>query len=387
MLDLVEDVEVLECEAEWEALLLESRLVKDLKPRFNELLKDDKTFPYLAVTVRDQFPGVYVTRNPSDPRFEGARVFGPFTSVHALRSAVTVMQRVFQYRTCELDIKADDPANRRFRPCLLHSIGQCTAPCANRVTVARYRADVDRFLRFLGSKRSVLVRELQGEMERASAERRFEDAAALRDQIHALGKLDDRETRRGLEQEWQPELTVFAGDPKVGMRSLQRALGLGSDIRCLEAIDIAHLGGEETVGSKVCFVDGRPFKDAYRRYRITTAGNDDYRAIREVVSRRMREAQGEDELLPDVLLIDGGIGQLHAALEAMEDFARRPAIVISLAKKEELIFVHRESEPIRLPRTNAGLRLCQSARDEAHRFARRYHHLLRRNRTLGQDPG
>jgi excinuclease ABC subunit C len=387
MLDLVEDVEVLECEAEWEALLLESRLVKDLKPRFNELLKDDKTFPYLAVTVRDQFPGVYVTRNPSDPRFEGARVFGPFSSVHALRSAVTVMQRVFQYRTCELDIKADDPANRRFRPCLLHSIGQCTAPCANRVTVARYRADVDRFLRFLGSKRSVLVRELQGEMERASAERRFEDAAALRDQIHALGKLDDRETRRGLEQEWQPELTVFAGDPKVGMRSLQRALGLGSDIRCLEAIDIAHLGGEETVGSKVCFVDGRPFKDAYRRYRITTAGNDDYRAIREVVSRRMREAQGEDELLPDVLLIDGGIGQLHAALEAMEDFARRPAIVISLAKKEELIFVHRESEPIRLPRTNAGLRLCQSARDEAHRFARRYHHLLRRNRTLGQDPG
>ena len=383
MLDVVEDVEVLECEAEWEALLLESRLVKDLKPRFNELLKDDKTFPYLAVTVRDQFPGVYVTRNPSDPRFEGARIFGPFTSVHALRSAVTVMQRVFQYRTCELDIKADDPANRRFRPCLLHSIGQCTAPCANRVTVARYRTDVDRFLRFLGSKRSVLVRELQGEMERASEERRFEDAAALRDQIHALGKLDDRETRRGMEQEWQPELTVFAGDPMVGMRSLQRALGLDAPIRCLEAIDIAHLGGEETVGSKVCFVDGRPFKDAYRRYRITTAGNDDYRAIREVVSRRMREGQGADELVPDVLLIDGGIGQLHAALEAMEDFARRPAIVISLAKKEELIFVHRESEPIRLPRTNAGLRLCQSARDEAHRFARRYHHVLRRRRTLG----
>ena len=385
MLELVEDVEVLECEAEWEALLLESRLVKDLKPRFNELLKDDKTFPYLAVTVRDQFPGVYVTRNPSDPRFEGARIFGPFTSVHALRSSVTVMQRVFQFRTCELDIKADDPANRRFRPCLLHSIGQCTAPCANRVTVSRYRADVDRFLRFLGSRRSVLVRELQGEMERASEERRFEDAAALRDQIHALGKLDDRETRRGMEHEWQPELTVFAGDPMVGMRSLQRALGLDAPIRCLEAIDIAHLGGEETVGSKVCFVDGRPFKDAYRRYRITTAGNDDYRAIHEVVSRRMGEAQGADELVPDVLLIDGGIGQLHAALEAMEGFARRPAIVISLAKKEELIFVHRESEPIRLPRTNAGLRLCQSARDEAHRFARRYHHLLRRRRTFGED--
>ena len=171
MLDVVADFEFLECEAEWEALLLESRLVKDIKPRFNELLRDDKTFPYLAVTVREEFPGVYVTRNPADERFAGARIFGPFTSVHALRSAVTLMQRVFQYRTCELDIKADDPANRRFRPCLLHSIGQCTAPCANRVGKERYRRDVDRFLRFLGSKRSAMTRELQSEMEKAAQER------------------------------------------------------------------------------------------------------------------------------------------------------------------------------------------------------------------------
>ena len=385
MLDWVEDVEVLECEAEWEALLLESRLVKDLHPRFNELLKDDKTFPYLAVTVREEFPGVYVTRNPSDERFAGARVFGPFTSVHALRSAVTVMQRAFQFRTCDLAIRSDDPANRRFRPCLLHSIGQCTAPCANRVDPDRYRRDVDRFLRCLSSRRSVLVRELQGEMERASAERRFEDAAVLRDQVHALSKLDDRETRRGEEYDWQPELMVFAGDPAVGARSLQRTLGMDRPIRCMEAIDIAHLGGEETVASKVCFVDGKPFKDAYRRYRIATAGNDDFRAIREVVSRRWRDAQEDRELLPDVLLIDGGLGQLNAALEALAEFPDRPAMVISLAKKEELIHVERESEPIRLARNNAGLRLCQAIRDEAHRFARRYHHLLRRNRTLGRD--
>ncbi len=385
MLDWVTDVEVLECEAEWEALLLEARLVKDLHPRFNELLKDDKTFPYLAVTVREEFPGVYVTRNPSDDRFAGARIFGPFTSVHALRSAITVMQRAFQFRTCDLAIRSDDPANRRFRPCLLHSIGQCTAPCANRVAPERYRRDVDRFLRCLSSRRSVLVRELQAEMERASAERRFEDAAVLRDQVHALSKLDDRETRRGEEYDWQPELMVFAGDPAVGARSLQRTLGMDRPIRCMEAIDIAHLGGEETVASKVCFVDGKPFKDAYRRYRITTAGNDDFRAIRETVSRRWRDAQEDRELLPDVLLIDGGLGQLHAALEALEEFPDRPAMVISLAKKEELIHVERESEPIRLARNNAGLRLCQAIRDEAHRFARRYHHLLRRNRTLGHD--
>ena len=385
MLDVVVDFDVLPCEAEWEALLLEARLVKDIHPRFNELLRDDKTFPYLVVTVRDEFPAVFVTRNPADERYRGARVFGPFTSVHALRTAVTLMQRVFRFRTCELDIKADDPANRRFRPCLLHSIGQCTAPCANMIGKQRYREDIDRFVRFLGSKRSAMVREMEEEMAKASAERRFEDAAVLRDQIHALRKLDDRETRSGAEYDWQPEVTVFSGDPMVGARSLQRTLGLEKPVRCMEAIDIAHLGGGETVGSKVCFVDGRPFKDGYRRYRIESAQNDDYRSIREVVSRRYREAGDGDELYPDVILIDGGLGQLHAALEAFEQLRIQPPMVISLAKKEELIYVQRESEPIRLARNNAGLRLCQSIRDEAHRFAQHYHHLLRRKRTLGEE--
>ena len=385
MLDVVVDFDILPCEAEWEALLLEARLVKDIHPRFNELLRDDKTFPYLVVTVRDEFPAVFVTRNPADERYRGARVFGPFTSVHALRTAVTLMQRVFRFRTCELDIKADDPANRRFRPCLLHSIGQCTAPCANMVGKQRYREDIDRFLRFLGSKRSAMVREMEEEMAKASAERRFEDAAVLRDQVHALRKLDDRETRSGAEYDWQPEVTVFSGDPMVGARSLQRTLGLEKPVRCMEAIDIAHLGGGETVGSKVCFVDGRPFKDGYRRYRIESAQNDDYRSIREVVSRRYREAGEGDELYPDVILIDGGLGQLHAALEAFEQLRIQPPMVISLAKKEELIYVQRESEPIRLARNNAGLRLCQSIRDEAHRFAQHYHHLLRRKRTLGEE--
>jgi excinuclease ABC subunit C len=154
----------------------------------------------------------------------------------------------------------------------------------------------------------------------------------------------------------------------------------------MEAIDIAHLGGSETVASKVCFIDGRPFKDAYRRYRIETAGNDDYRAIREAVSRRYREAGSGAELFPDVILIDGGLGQLHAALEAFAELGSQPPMVISLAKKEELIFVQRESEPIRLARNNAGLRLCQAIRDEAHRFAQRYHHILRRRSTLGEAP-
>ncbi|MFO0963428.1 MAG: UvrB/UvrC motif-containing protein [Phycisphaerales bacterium] len=385
MLDLVRDFEVLECEAEWEALLLEARLVKDIHPRFNEMLRDGKSFPYLAVTMRDEFPGVFVTRNPAEPRFQGARLFGPFTSVGALRNAVGLLQRVFQFRTCELEIRSEEPSNRWFRPCLLHSIGQCTAPCANRISPELYRRDIDRLMRFLGGRRSALTRELQGEMERAAAERRFEDAAVLRDQIQALGKLDDRETRTGPEYDWQPEVTISALDPMAGAKSLQRTLGLDQPVRCIEAIDIAHLGGGETVGSKVCFVDGRPFKEGYRRFRIQSVDNDDYRAIREVVSRRYREAGAGTELYPDVILIDGGLGQLHAALDAFSELEIQPPMVISLAKKEELVYVQRESEPLRLSRSHAGLRLCQAIRDEAHRFAQHYHHVLRRKRTLGEE--
>ena len=389
MLPLIEDFDVVECEGEWEALLLESRLVKDIRPRFNERLTDDKTFPYLAVTLRDEFPGVFVTRNPADDRFKGARIFGPFTSKHALRQAVQLMQRVFRYRTCELDIRSDDPRNRTFRPCLLHSIGQCTAPCANRISPEDYRADIDRFVRFLGSKRSRMLKELRDEMDAASTRLDFERAAVLRDQIRSIERLDERERRRSEDGEfdWQPEVTSFVHDPAKGVQSLQKTLGLDEPIRCMEAIDIAHLGGDETVGSKVCFIDGRPFKDGYRRFRIRSVDNDDYMAIREVVSRRYREAGQGQELYPDVILIDGGLGQLHAALEAFEQLDVKPPMVISLAKKEELIHVQRRGEPIRLGRENLGLKLCQAIRDEAHRFAQHYHHLLRKKAMLGEDDG
>ncbi len=199
MLDLIDEFEVIECEGEWEALLMEARLIKDIRPRFNERLTDDKTYPYLAVTVRDDFPGVYVTRTPMDPEFKGARIFGPFTSVYALREAVQLLQRVFKYRTCTLDITAGDSKNRYFRPCLLHAIDQCTAPCADRISREEYRADVDRFIRFLGSKRSTMLREMNREMEQAATEQKYERAAVLRDQIRSIEKLDER-LRRAIDR-------------------------------------------------------------------------------------------------------------------------------------------------------------------------------------------
>lgn len=399
MLDVVHDFDTIGCESEWEALLAENRLIKDIGPKFNVRLTDDKTYPYLAMTMKEDFPRVYVTRNLSDPLLSGsppAKIFGPFASAGSLREAVALLQRVFKFRTCSLDIVEDDPKNRSFRPCILHSIGRCTAPCADRIGKEAYREDTDRFVRFLTSKRSAMMREMRDEMERASGAMEFERAAVLRDQIRAIDKLDDR-AKGGTRDAWQPETELRPADPKKGVRSLQRTLEkeagyAGPTIRCIEAIDIAHLQGGETVGSKVCFVDGRPLKAEYRRFRIKgvsktgpdgRAGvNDDYASIREVVSRRYREAGAGHELYPDVILIDGGLGQLHAAMEAFETLETPPPMVISLAKKEELIYVQAHREPIRLGRENPGLRLCQAIRDEAHRFAQHYHHILRRKKTL-----
>ncbi|TVQ29965.1 MAG: excinuclease ABC subunit UvrC [Phycisphaeraceae bacterium] len=382
MLGLIHAFETIECESEWEALLAEARLIKDIRPRFNARLTDDKTFPYLAITMRDDFPGVYITRSPSDPEFRGARILGPFTSGYALRESVQLLQRVFKFRTCHLDIEDGDPKLRFFRPCILHPINQCTAPCGAKISKEAYRRDIDRFVRFITSKRSVMLREMRREMQEASEALEFEKAATLRDQINALEKLDDRGKRS---DKWQPETESFYTDPQKGLASLQRTLGVDEPIRCMEAIDIAHLGGGETVGSKVCFVDGRPLRNEYRRYKIRTVDNDDYAAIREVVSRRYRDAGVGAELYPDLILIDGGLGQLHAALEAFDQLDVHPPLVVSLAKKEELIYVQGRTEPVKLGRENAGLRLCQAIRDEAHRFAQHYHHILRRKKTLEED--
>jgi excinuclease ABC subunit C len=264
----------------------------------------------------------------------------------------------------------------------LYNINQCTGPCAAKVGKDEYGADVDRFVKFLGTKQSVMLRELREEMERASAELRFEKAASLRDQIRAIERLSERGTTG---QGWQPETETIIFEPEKAIRSLQKTLEMEEEIRCIEGIDIAHLQGNETVGSKVCFIDGRPFKNEYRRYKIQSVANDDYSSIREVVSRRYREAGDGNELFPDVILIDGGLGQLHAALEAFAAMNRKPPMVISLAKKEELVYVQQRSEPIRLGRENLGLKLLQSIRDEAHRFAQHYHHVLRRKKTLEEE--
>lgn len=380
MLKDIDHVETIECDTEWEALLLESRLIKDHRPKYNTLQLDGKTYPYLVITLKDDFPGIFVTRTPSDIQFKGAKIFGPFTSSGALNESIYMLQTVFKFRTCSLDIREGNPANRFFRPCLLHAINRCSAPCANRINKEKYRDDIDGFLRCITSKRSVMLRDLRQRMELASDSKDYEQAATIRNQIDALNKLDYRGSSN---VEWQSEVTVFAKNPATGVIALQRALGVESELRCIECFDIAHLQGGETVGAKVSFIDGRPHKDGYRRYKIKTSSNDDYMSMREIISRRYRQAGKGLELYPDLVVIDGGKGQLSAAMDAFAILEKHPPLVISLAKKEELIYMVGKEQPVKLSRNNDGLKLVQAIRDEAHRFAQHYHHYLRNKKTFG----
>ncbi len=213
-------------------------------------------------------------------------------------------------------------------------------------------------------------------MQEASAAMLFEKAARLRDDIEALKKLGQRGDAA---RDVQPE--VFPIDPKKGLLGLRKVLGLEKTPRTIEGVDIAHLGGDETVASLVSFIDGLPFKPGYRRFRIRSVrGVDDFASIREVVARRFRRLSREEEAFPDVLLIDGGKGQLNAALEAFRLLGVEPPTLLSLAKREEEIYRPGDEEPLRLSRHSAALRLLQYVRDEAHRFAQHYHHILRRKK-------
>jgi excinuclease ABC subunit C len=373
LVKLIADVDFVPADSEVDALLMEARLVKDIRPRFNVELKDDKTFPYLQIRVREEFPRVEFTRSP---RRRGVRLYGPFTSARTLRQAMQVLQRIFQFRTCSLDIRSDDDRWRWFRPCLLHSIRQCTAPCNFRVTRDEYRKQIRKLILVMEGKKERLIKEMEKEMHEASAATLFEKAARLRDDIDALRKLGQRGDAA---RDVQPE--VFPIDPKRGLLGLKKVLGLEKAPRTIEGVDVAHLGGNETVASLVSFIDGLPFKPGYRRFRIRSVrGVDDFASIREVVTRRFRRLSQEEEAFPDVLLIDGGKGQLNAALEAFRMLGVEPPTLLSLAKREEEIYRPGAGEPLRLSRHSAALRLLQYVRDEAHRFAQHYHHILRRKK-------
>ena len=374
----IQHVDYLETDSEVDALLLEARLIKDIQPRFNTELKDDKTFPYLEISTREDFPRVEFTRKP---QAKGTKLYGPFPNATQLRGTITVLQKIFRFRTCTLDIHEDDERWKWYRPCLLHSINQCTAPCNLRIDKEEYRRDIQKLRMVLEGKKQKLLKEMKQEMIQAANERKYERAARIRDDIQAIQSLHER---GNLEDHAQPE--VFYIDPEKGLQGLKKVFQLSEIPRRIEGVDIAHLQGGETVASLVQFLDGLPFKHGYRRYKIRTVkGVDDYASIREVISRRFRKLSQEGESFPDILLIDGGRGQLNAALAAMRAIDVSPPLTISLAKREEEIYLPDEEEPRRLSKHSYALRLLQYVRDESHRFAQSYHHLLRGKAIIPQE--
>jgi excinuclease ABC subunit C len=371
----VADVEVVEADSEVDALLMEARLIKDIQPPFNERLRDSKLYPYLEITLGDDFPGVYVTRRRDRAK---SRFYGPFTDARGLRGAVQLMQPVFRFRTCTLAISADDPKRRFQRPCLLHFIGRCTAPCADRVARGDYRKQIGLLQRFLSGKRKGVLQSLRRAMRTAADAYDYEGAARLRDQLRALEALGKRGSIDFFPEAVQPPVI----DPREGLRRMAELFELPAPPRTIDGIDISHLSGADSVGSVVTFVDGKPFKHGYRRFRIKTIdGIDDFAMMGEVVARRFRRLHREKRPFPDILLLDGGKGQLRAAQEVFDRLGVTPPLAVSLAKREELLYHGRPAREIALKRSDPALRIFQYVRDEANRFAVHYHHILRGKRV------
>lgn len=366
-------VDTIDTDSEVEALLLENRLIKELQPRYNVNLKDGKEYPLLAIS-RDPFPKVFITRNRE---LKDVDFIGPFASATQLRRAYHFLMRVFQFRTCDLNIQKNDPQRRYFTPCLNYHIKRCSAPCTLRINQEQYQADIKALRAFLaGRNKRQVVDALRQRMADAAADLRYEDAARYRDQLGAIDRLQERGRLRDWEGGPAP---VIAGDE--GTRKLAEALQLERPPRIIEGFDIAHFMGTNVVAAMVQFVDGVPNKDGYRRFRVhgedgdNDPGNNDFAAMNEVVGRRYARLRDEGRDFPDVLLIDGGLGQVHMAVEALRAAQVTLPCVVGLAKREETLVLPDGSE-VSLSRRHAGLKLLQYVRDEAHRFSRRYLHLL-----------
>jgi excinuclease ABC subunit C len=369
----VADFDILETDSEVEALLLENALIKDLQPRFNIKLKDDKTYPLLAIT-RETFPRVYCTRDRSATEVD---YIGPFGTAKELYRAYHFLMRVFRFRVCDLDIQEHDSKRQHFSPCLNYHIKRCSAPCTTRITREDYAADITALRAFLrGRAKKEVMDNLHARMKNAASTLRFEDAARCRDQLHALERLKQRGRLQDYDEPEAPTIDVTSG-----LARLQQHLGLNRPINVIEGFDIAHLSGTHVVASMVQFIGGVPNKDGYRRFKVRgddgNPGNNDFAAMHEVVGRRYRRLHDEQVPLPDLILIDGGQGQVAKALAAVHEAGVAVPCLIGLAKREETI-IRADGSALSLSKRDPGLKLLQYVRDEAHRFCRRYFHLLQR---------
>lgn len=369
--------EIFPVKSEDEALILESRFIKEYAPHYNILLRDDKRYPMLKIDRNERFPRVRLTRLRKK---DSCLYFGPFPHGSSMRRLAEYLTRRFGLRSC----KAESPGEEEFRHCLAGTVRDCCRPCVGGVTEEEYRERVDRVVAVLNGEIREVAEELRQKMAKAAAEKAFEKAAAFRD---ILGNLQSLVRTRSFEH---AELPNEAGMEAVA--DLQKALRLPNVPHVIVGFDISNLGTTFAVASLVCFREGRPDKASYRRFRIKTVeGQNDFAMMNEVVKRYFSRLLREQRPLPDLLMVDGGKGQLHLALDALISIDCPPFPVVGLAKRNEEIFLPGRSEPVVLDRNRPALKVLQALRDEAHRFAVSYNRQLRLKRIaeslLDEIPG
>lgn len=342
-----------------QAALLEASLIKANLPQYNIDLRDDKSFPWIRISGED-FPVVSIYRRKKRQQDSGAQYFGPYTNVGLLRQAIKELRRIFGFRSCK---KMPQKA------CLYYRLKLCPAPCVRKISQARYKEITDQIALFLDSKYEELLGRLAQQMQDLAKEQKYEEAARLRDQISALSAFSQ------------------GPNPRPGINEvedLQDLLKLKHLPQRIEAFDISNIFGKEATGSLVSFYRGFPDKDNYRRFRIKTVeGIDDYKMLAEVIRRRYNRLIAEKLPLPDLVLIDGGRAHLTTAGKELKKLGLGLALA-SIAKEKENIYSLTNSKPIKLQFDRPALNLIRRIRDEAHRFAVSYHHILRRKKIIGK---
>jgi len=379
---LINSIDSWECMTvrnEDESLILESRLIKEYAPRYNVLLRDDKRYLMVKIDLREKFPRLKLARLRKD---DSARYFGPFPKGSALRHTAEFLVRWFGLRSC----KADVPDAGDHSHCIASVVRDCCRPCVGEVSEEQYMERVQALLKVLEGDVKGIVSELKAKMLAAASEKRFEKAALFRDVVENV------ETLYGAKNRSFARAGIGGAPGSEGVADLQEALKLKSPPVAIEGFDISNIGGTLAVASLVRFENGLPDRKGYRRFRIKTVeGSDDFAMMAEAVGRHFKRLLEEGAPLPDLLLVDGGKGQLGAAIDALVKLKCPPLPVLGLAKKNEEIFVPGRSEPYVLDKGRPALKLLQALRDEAHRFAVSYHRELRLKRIqeslLDEIPG
>jgi excinuclease ABC subunit C len=359
MLKEITNIEIKPCDGEIEALILESNLIKKYNPKYNVLLKDDKSYAYLVWTKED-FPRIFVThKNYLDKNTAKLNYLGPFVSGDALRKTLKILRKHFPYRSCKTMPKS---------PCIYYKLNQCDAPCIQNIDKLQYKENLNTIIEIMKGKSKTIIKKLYIQMQSYAELQKFEQAIEIKNQIQALEKVY---LHKGIIQSNTSYKLKY-------IEELKDLLKLDKIPKRIEGYDSSHFHGDKAVVSMVVFENGKPNKSQYRKFRINKPpeGGDDFYNLNQALTRRFKRT---DWPIPDLILIDGGKGQLSTALKVQQkgNIEFRSIPIISLAKKLEEIYIPKTDKPILLSRNSKALQILQQVRDESHRFAVTYHRKLR----------